>query len=512
MPNLRRDFTKGKMNLDADSRLLPDGEYRRAENVNIINSEGSDVGSITKSFSNKKLTNLDLGENPICLLGYNDEKRNKIFWFVKSDNGCYLLEWDNTTENASYVLIDTRPVVDRVLNLKDDFLITGIGKIITDDVKSDLLLWTDNNIEPCCINPERTKLYGANNFTKEDIYLIKKPPTFIPTLLPLNIAGLTNNMEERFLSFGYQYKFLDGEYSAISTLTNYTFTPKLFDLNYYTLDNKGMVNAFNAVRIGFNTGPKQVTDIRLVVKESNSNNLYAIETFNKVNEGWADNVIRDFTFSNNKIYQVLPENELYRTFDNVPLKAKSLTLIGNMPVFGDYVEGRDLIDSNGNKVYPDYQLSMINEAIDLGSEFVQTFTAPNKFILTNPGIILKKDSKLIFFINFNIDGDASYDNSFFYVIPEDYTSLLDVFASEYFTDFIEIINADIQNSYLFDVPDNWVETVPPTFTYTVVSTIPTFTITPITFTDETDSSTHIKTVQILSSSYVSISSVNVSSS
>jgi hypothetical protein len=35
-----------------------------------------------------------------------------------------------------------------------------------------------------------------------------------------------------------------------------------------------MVNDFNAVRIDFNTGEKQVTDIQLIAKESGSNNLY----------------------------------------------------------------------------------------------------------------------------------------------------------------------------------------------------------------------------------------------
>ena len=35
-------FTSGKMNKDLDERLLPQGEYRDALNVNVANSNGSD--------------------------------------------------------------------------------------------------------------------------------------------------------------------------------------------------------------------------------------------------------------------------------------------------------------------------------------------------------------------------------------------------------------------------------------------------------------------------------------
>jgi hypothetical protein len=60
-----------------------------------------------------------------------------------------------------------------------------------------------------------------------------------------------------------------------------------------------MVNDFNAVRIDFNTGEKQVTDIQLIAKESGSNNLYIVETFNK--ELKLGVMARSYTFSNSKL-------------------------------------------------------------------------------------------------------------------------------------------------------------------------------------------------------------------
>ena len=44
MPKLARNFVQGKMNKDLDERLVPNGQYRDAQNIQVANSEGSDVG------------------------------------------------------------------------------------------------------------------------------------------------------------------------------------------------------------------------------------------------------------------------------------------------------------------------------------------------------------------------------------------------------------------------------------------------------------------------------------
>ena len=46
MPDIKHHFRLGKMNKDLDERLVPNGEYRDALNVEISTSEGSDVGSV----------------------------------------------------------------------------------------------------------------------------------------------------------------------------------------------------------------------------------------------------------------------------------------------------------------------------------------------------------------------------------------------------------------------------------------------------------------------------------
>jgi rRNA processing protein Gar1 len=52
MPEIKKQFTGGKMNKDVDERLVPTGEYRDAMNVQVSTSEGSDVGTIQNVLGN----------------------------------------------------------------------------------------------------------------------------------------------------------------------------------------------------------------------------------------------------------------------------------------------------------------------------------------------------------------------------------------------------------------------------------------------------------------------------
>ena len=52
MPEMKRNFTKGKMNKDLDERLVPPGEYRDAMNIQVSTSEESNVGTIQNVLGN----------------------------------------------------------------------------------------------------------------------------------------------------------------------------------------------------------------------------------------------------------------------------------------------------------------------------------------------------------------------------------------------------------------------------------------------------------------------------
>ena len=59
MPELKHNFLKGRMNKDLDERLVPNGEYRDALNIEISTSEDSNTGAVQNVKGNAKVTVLD---------------------------------------------------------------------------------------------------------------------------------------------------------------------------------------------------------------------------------------------------------------------------------------------------------------------------------------------------------------------------------------------------------------------------------------------------------------------
>ena len=147
MAEIKQNFSAGKMNKDLDERLLPKGEYRHAENIQLSTSEGSDVGALENILSNTKLSDIGLSD-AVCVGVYANEKENDLYWFVTSENKDMILKYSNS--GVTPVLVDT--TADRnVLKFNSDpekgnVIITGINII------DNLLFWTDNNSEPKKIN------------------------------------------------------------------------------------------------------------------------------------------------------------------------------------------------------------------------------------------------------------------------------------------------------------------------------------------------------------------------
>ena len=90
MPQITNTFLKSKMNKDLDSRLIPNGEYRDAQNLNISRSEGAEVGEFENILQNRELAYLYTGRrggglgsiysSPI-IGQYTDETTENIYIF-----------------------------------------------------------------------------------------------------------------------------------------------------------------------------------------------------------------------------------------------------------------------------------------------------------------------------------------------------------------------------------------------------------------------------------------------
>ena len=84
MAKVVNTFVKGKLNKDLDARLVPNGEYRDARNVQISKSEGPDVGELENVLGNEKLFDWDDGLSKItatCIGYVTDESANAAYLF-----------------------------------------------------------------------------------------------------------------------------------------------------------------------------------------------------------------------------------------------------------------------------------------------------------------------------------------------------------------------------------------------------------------------------------------------
>ena len=367
MKRLKNSFLQGKMNKDVDERLVPEGQYVDAENIRISTSEGSDGGAIENVLGNEQLTQFDFGANALCIGMYTDSFSDSIFWFVKSDSGSYVCEYNERQGTYTVVLADTRGASTNVLNFNVEYLITGVNVIVDSDNNVLYLLWTDNLNAPRMINVSRAKTYTDGGFDNADISLIKAPPLAAPAFsLSKTITEEENNLEERFLRFAIRYEYLDGEKSALSSFTEVAFSAKLFSYDYSTSSNESMINNFNEVLISFMTGNQNVKAVDLLFKESGSSDVFLVESYEKSEQGWSDDANVNISFVNDKTYEKLPEQQLFRLFDAVPLLAKAQEMIGNRILFGNITTDYNIEDCDGTPIAIDFSLEKVSTAITSG--------------------------------------------------------------------------------------------------------------------------------------------------
>ena len=244
------------MNKDLDERLVPNGEYRDALNLDIANSEGSNVGALQNVKGNVELRNQTANDlwqakyiedlsNPICIGSIRDDKTERVYWFIASDSVSAIAELDQTSGIISPVLVDT----NNILKFSKDYLITGIN------ILDEFLFFTDDQTEPKKINIRKFKTgscdfqthtkipdwnpdatsedqryvqfdcsnipAGLLDFTESDITVIKKSPLTAP-----GINATVSRFGNDVIGTGITPVTLEyNQAGSSTTLKNFTYVP-----------------------------------------------------------------------------------------------------------------------------------------------------------------------------------------------------------------------------------------------------------------------------------------------
>ena len=376
MANFTRNFIAGRMNKVVDQRLLPEGEYVDAMNIRMGSTENSEIGVIENTKGNLPLTSLTyidgtpLSANARCIGAIEDSANETLYWFVHDSDFSIgatgkldlIVSFNIYTNILTYhvISINDGGNFNTTLNFNPSYLITGVNII------NGLLFFTDDYNAPRFINVGRNYPNPVSNIDQvsaESLLVIKKPPIESPAIKPILTSGQQNYLNTRFICFAYRYQYIDGEYSATSQWSQPAFVPNAFSFSTESFLNNGMTNFCNSVIVTYNSGGPLVVGLELLFKQSNNNVIKVIEKLNKKNLGLANNTEYQYTFTNSKIFTILSESELLRLYDNVPRYAKAQTIMGNRLMYGNYVEGYNLIDEFGNPVKFEYTTDLISTPI-----------------------------------------------------------------------------------------------------------------------------------------------------
>ena len=445
MAEAKNNFLKAKMNQDLDHRLLPNGEYRTAQNILVGKSEEDSVGTLENIKGNELITATTIADGvygKMYIIGYlMDSSKDRIYTFLTDwtgdgkapvDASCSIrfLNVNNTTQYQTLVS-------GSFLNFSTQ------SPIIAVNLLEDLLFFTDNRNQPRKINVQ-TAVNDANHYYKENhisvakynpyqpISLIKEEvesvtsvtsttvfvtavnsnivagmtllgtttagvDTILPTEYIKVVSAVTTSTEttitinkppataisttdviyflastmtdqssittwpgdpdylqDKFVRFGYRFKFEDNEYSIFSPFTQIAYIPKQ---NGYFI-NSNEKSAFNSTILdwfenGINNieliiplpdkanniaSSYKISSIDLLYSESDQASVKVIDTVfvNEISASSTNNTFYTYSYQSRKPIRTLPQDQTVRVYDKVPVKAKTQEIISNRVVYGNF--------------------------------------------------------------------------------------------------------------------------------------------------------------------------------
>lgn len=362
-----RNFTKGTMNKQLDERLVPDGQYIDALNVRIDATESANASVVkpvtgnTQLFALRSTDGVEL--NPAtttCVGSASDKETGYIYWMIHCSNYNgnkldMIVGIDARRTNDVKYIVSSEHAAKTALNFSPSRKITAINII------DGTMYFTDGINQPKQIILNRTY---HDAITESDLLVIKAPPVNAPSVTPIMTNATESFMSNKVYCFAYRYKYANGQYSATSQFSLPSIYPGEFDMDNDDSTNAGMVNLASGVTIKYNSGPSTVTDIELLFKHADSSDIFVITKLNKRKLGIVDNTLNEFDFKEDRYVSVLPEYEISRLYDNVPIKAVAQTYIGSRLMYGNYSDGFDLIDKNGNPVNVDFSAKAVSTSLE----------------------------------------------------------------------------------------------------------------------------------------------------
>lgn len=370
MARVDQFFLSGKMDSDTHYALLDNKTYVRNENLR-ISSDGDD-GAL-KHIKGSDLVSNHSENSQMTVIGMYEGINNKCYYFLAMPNGkSRIVEYDVETKQSRIIIEDNKILRFDLIRWDKGVTIQPLRYLLNINQIGNLLFFSHEVWKyPRVVNLDRIQNY-ANGFTELDISLPKMPPKTEPKILCYDKLGIDVSMNGTilpytkgknidksniFVSFAYRYKYLDGDYSTLSSFSDTAF--EHLNEDFYIDNqrlNKSMVNKNNNVYLLINSGGKNVTDIEVIAKDHNTNIFYIIYSANKKKQNIQNNSDVEIKYSFSNAYPLLSNEIANISYSNTPLFPKTQTIVGNRLFYGNYKEGYDL---GNNEI--DFDIKLVTE-------------------------------------------------------------------------------------------------------------------------------------------------------
>lgn len=155
------------------------------------------------------------------------------------------------------------------------------------------------------------------------------------------MADKIKPFEKIFPYLSYRWRYDDGEYSPYAPFTEVQFLAiQTIDDNerYENGFNVFMTNDTDEIRItSLPTGREDVVAVDILYTESIATTIYVLKTIELSLEQRRSSYISDIKVSKRGIGSALPNDQLNRPFDNVPLQAQAQEITANRLMYGNYL-------------------------------------------------------------------------------------------------------------------------------------------------------------------------------
>ena len=199
------------------------------------------------------------------------------------------------------------------------------------------------------------------------LYIKRRNPSYNE-----NYQGDENLLKQDFAKFSYRFKYDDDEYSLMAPFTQSAFIPKQFgyfidedeDIVSKTVSVQFMENIVDQVKLNlnlpFNASELQdklkIKELQILVKNSDEQAVRVIEdvSLNDIISGSNNNKYQ-YNYLSSKAIKTLPEANLIRVHDKVPVKAMTQEVVSNRVMYGNFQT------KHGSPINLNYDLNYSNK-------------------------------------------------------------------------------------------------------------------------------------------------------